>query len=216
MGKRDLSPLTGVLFVVLVLVAFFALGGSTPDGDASARKVASFYDETNQKQIAAAVVLALSAVPLLAFSSIVRERFRTLMPAGSSLPSLAFGAGVLSAAGFCTAATLHFALADYGDNLTPVGAQALNAIDNDFFLPFVVGLSTLILALSLMTLKVGLLPKWLAWVGILIFVVSFTPLGFIGFGLSGIWVIVVSILLYLRPAGPAGRSPEARPGGATA
>jgi hypothetical protein len=215
MGKRDLSPLTGVLFVVLVLVAFFALGGSTPEGDDSARKVASFYDDTNQQQIAAAVVLALSAVPLLAFSSILRERFRTLMPATSSLPSLAFGAGVLTAAGFCTAATLHFALADYGDNLSPVGAQALNALDGDFFLPFTVGLATMVLAGSLMTLKVGLLPKWLAWVGILIFVISFTPLGFIGFGLAGIWVIVVSILLFLRPAGPAGHVPDARPGGAT-
>ena len=54
------------------------------------------------------------------------------------------------------------------------------------------------------------MPKWLGWVGIVLFVISFTPVGFIGFALGGLWIIIVSILLYVRgepvsgaPAQPA-------------
>jgi hypothetical protein len=120
-------------------------------------------------------------------------------PGRGILPTVALGAGIVAAAGFLTAATLHFALADYAGDIDASAAQALNAIDSDFFLPFVMGLSTLILATSLWLVRnKSLLPTWLGWVGIIIFVVSFTPAGFIAFGLAGIWIIVVSILLYLR------------------
>jgi hypothetical protein len=215
MRNRNFAPLTGVLFVVLVLVAFFALGQSTPGGKDSGLKVVKFYKDNGGREMAASFVLGLSAVPLLYFSAMLRERGRVALQGRSALPNFAFGAGVVTAGGFLTAGALHFALSDFGDNIRPVAAQALNAIDNDFFLPFAVGLVTLVLATSLMAIRAGLLPKWLGWVGIAIFVIGFTPAGFIAFGLSGIWVIVVSILFYVRgeaggvapPAQPAVGSP---------
>jgi hypothetical protein len=209
MKNRNLAPLTGALFVVLVLVAFFALGGSTPGGKDSAHKVVSFYKDNNTKEIIAAVVLALSAVPLLYFSALLRDRGRAALPGRSALPGLAYGGGVVAAAGFLTAATLHFALADYADNIQPAAAQAINAIDNDFFLPFAIGVVTLVFATSLVAIRSGLLPKWLGWVGVVLFVISFTPVGFLGFGLSGIWIVVVSILLYLRGQAPTATAPPA-------
>jgi hypothetical protein len=212
-GKRDLAPLTGALFVVLVIVAFFAIAGNTPDGDASARKVVSYFDDNENKEIIASVVLALSTVPLLFFSGILRERLRAALPGRSVLPTVAFAGGVVTAAGFVVAATLHFALADYASDIQPAAAQAINAIDNDFFLPFTTGLAVLLLATSLVVVRAKVvLPVWLGWVGIVLFVVFFTPAGFVAFGLSGIWVIVASVILYQRgetgvattpPVGPA-------------
>ncbi len=88
----------------------------------------------------------------------------------------------------------------------------MNAIDSDFFLPFVAGLATLILATSLWLLSNRLLlPTWLGWVGIGIFILTFTPLGFIGFALAGLWVIAASILLYLREDNTSA-SPASTPG----
>jgi hypothetical protein len=197
--KRDLAPLTGALFVVLTLIAFFALGGETPEGDDSAQKVVSFYSDHETKEIVAAVVLALGAVALIFFAATLKQRLEVARPIGGILPTVALGAGIIAAAGFLTAATLHFALADYASDIDASAAQAINAIDSDFFIPFVMGLATMILATSLWLLRNrSLLPTWLGWVGIIIFIVSFTPAGFIGFGLAGIWIIVVSILLYLR------------------
>ena len=205
MQKRDLGWLTGALFVVLVIVAFIALGGDTPEGDASARKVVSFYDDNEAKEIIAAVVLALSAVPLLFFTSMLWGRLRDALGQGSVVPVFAALGGGLAAAGFATAAAIHFALADYSSDIAPAAAQALNALDSDFFLPFTTGLAVLLLATSVAAIRASVLPRWLGWVGLVLFVVYFTPAGFIAFGLTGIWIIVASIVLYLRGgAAPAG------------
>ena len=210
--KRNLAPLTGALFVVLTLIAFFAIGGNTPEGDDSAQKVVSFYSDHETKEIIAAVVLSLGAVALIFFAATLKQRLEVARPDRGILPTVALGAGIIAAGGFLTAATLHFALADYAGDVDPSAAQAINAIDSDFFLPFAMGLATLILATSLWLLRNrSLLPTWLAWLGIVIFVVSFTPAGFIGFGLAGIWIIVVSILLYLRDETPSVGSPAPAP-----
>jgi hypothetical protein len=198
--RRDYGPLTGALFVVLVLVAFIAIGGSTPEGDDSVAKVVSFYKDNDTKEIIAAVVLALSTVPLLYFVSLLRERLKEALPAGSVLPNFALAGGVVAAAGFLTASTIHFALADYADKIAPVAVQALNAIDGDFFLPFTTGLAVMVLATSVAAIRVSFLPKWLGWIGIILFIVYFTPAGFAAFGLTAIWLIIVSVMLYLRGA----------------
>ena len=206
--KRNPAPLTGALFVVLTLIAFFAIGGSTPEGDDSAQKVVSFYSDHETKEIIAAVVLSLGAVALIFFAATLKQRLEVAGPDRGILPTVALGAGIVAAGGFLAAATLHFALADYAGDIDASAAQALNALDSDFFLPFAMGLATLILATSLWLLRNrSLLPTWLGWLGIIIFVISFTPAGFIGFGLAGIWIVVVSILLYLRDETAIGGSP---------
>jgi hypothetical protein len=208
--NRNLSALTGALFVVLTLIAFFAIGGSTPEGDDSAQKVVSFYSDHDSKEMVAAVVLALAAALLVFFAAILKQRLEAAGPERGILPTVALGAGFIAAGGFATAATVHFALAEYAGDIEPSAAQALNALDSAFFLPYVMGLATMILATSLWLVRNrSLLPTWIGWVGIIIFIVSFTPLGFIGFGLAGIWVIVVSILLYMREDSAAGPSAPA-------
>jgi hypothetical protein len=197
--KRNLAPLTGVLFVVLVLIAFIPLGGNTPEGDDSAQKVVSFYSDHETKEIIASIVLGLGAVALLFFAATLKQRLEGAKPDRGILPTVALGAGIVASGGFLAAASLHFALADYAGDIQASAAQALNAIDSDFFLPFAMGIAALVLAASLWLVRnKSLLPTWLGWVGIIIFIVSFTPAGFFAFGLAGIWIIVVSILLYLR------------------
>lgn len=197
--KRDFAPLTGVLFVALVLIAFIPLGGNTPEGDDSAQKVVSFYSDHENREIVASIVLGLGAVSLLFFAATLKQRLEAVRPDRGILPTVAFGAGIIASGGFLAAATLHFALADYAGDIQPSAAQALNAIDSDFFLPFAMGIAAMILAASLWLIRTkSLLPTWLGWVGIVLFIVSFTPAGFVAFGLAGIWIIVVSILLYMR------------------
>jgi hypothetical protein len=210
--KRNLAPLTGALFVVLTVIAFFPLAGNTPEGSDSAQKVVTFYSDHEAKEIIAAVVLALGAVALIFFAASLKQRLEVARPDSGILPTVALGAGIVASGGFLAAATLHFALADYAADIDASAAQALNAIDSDFFLPFAGGLVTLILATSLWLVRNrSLLPTWLGWVGIIIFVVTFTPAGFIGFGLAGIWIIVVSILLYLRDETATVGSPAPAP-----
>jgi hypothetical protein len=204
--QRDARALSGALAVVLVLVSFLALGGDTPDGDASANKVVRFYSAHETREVIAGVVLGLAAVVLIFFCAVVRDRLEHVAQGSSALPNFAFGAGIVASGGFMTAGAIHFALADYANDIQPVAAQALNALDSDFFLPFAIGTVALVLGISLIAIRTGMLASWLGWIGVLLFIVSFTPVGFVGFGLAGIWLIAVSILLYMS-AGPAGRLP---------
>jgi hypothetical protein len=58
-------------------------------------------------------------------------------------------------------------------------------------------------------LKAGAaLPRWLGWAALVLFIVQFTPAGFIAFGLTGIWIIVASIMQF-RGAGPFRDAPAA-------
>ena len=57
----------------------FLIGGNTPDGDASADSVIAYYTANRTQGIIAAVILALTAIPTLAFAARLRERARLAM-----------------------------------------------------------------------------------------------------------------------------------------
>jgi hypothetical protein len=193
-----LAPLTGAIFVIIVVIAFVPLGQDTPGTHASAAKVQKYYQDHQGREIAAALVLALG-LPFLVFFSSVLYRVHRLAGSQGRLAAAAFGGGLLAAAGFAVGAAIHFALADAADKITTLGTtQTLNVLDNDSFIPFAAGLGTMVFASGLAFLRYGGLPRWLGWAGVVIGIAIFTPAGFVAFGLSGIWIIVVSIMLYLR------------------
>jgi hypothetical protein len=196
--KKDLAPLSGVLFVILVLAGFI-VSGSTPEPDDSAAKVVSFYSDHDTQQLIVSLLVALGAIPLLFFAATLRQRAREALPEGSILPSVALAAGVLAAAGFTIAAGVHFALADLADEIRPAAAQALNALDGSLFIPFAIGTAALVLAGSLVAVRSDLLPTWFGCAGVGLFVISWTPFGFFAFLLSGVWIVVASVLLYRGP-----------------
>ena len=65
---HDLTALTGALFVLGAAGAFL-IGGNTPDGDASPDAVIAYYTANRTQGIIAAVILALTAIPTLAFTA---------------------------------------------------------------------------------------------------------------------------------------------------
>jgi hypothetical protein len=178
--------------------------GGYANGDASAGAIIAHYTANRTQGITAAIILALAAVPTLAFAARLGERARVALGADGTLPNFAFAAGVLTAAGFLGAAAIHLALADYARDVNFSAAQALNALDADSFLLFTTGLATLVFAGSLIALRSRLLPSWLGWPGIVIAIAMFTPVGFFAACLAGAWIIVVSLSLYASGDEPAG------------
>jgi hypothetical protein len=199
------APLTGVVFVVLLIVAFIPVGGNTPDLNDPASKITSFYHDNQGKEIAAVILVALAALFLAMFSVALRNYLRGTGDE-DFWPTVAMIGGVVAVVGLLVAAGMHIALVDGGHHrINPAAMVAINALDNDNFFAFSIPLGIMLLGAGCATLRYGAnLPKWLAWVAIVLFVVYFTPVGFISFALSGIWIIVVSILMYRRsPAATA-------------
>lgn len=70
-----LSPLTGILFIVFLIVGF-ALAGEPPDPtDDSVQEIVSFYAENDSKVIAGAIAQAIAGAMFIFFGGYL---FRTL------------------------------------------------------------------------------------------------------------------------------------------
>ena len=201
-----LAPLTGVVSVAII-VAVFAIGGNTPEGEDGAAKVQAFYIKHHDKHAALAFILALAVPFLLFFVSSLRSDLRRAGGTGQ-LANAAFAGGVLAAVGFGILASVHLALAESAAHARTIGTtQTLNVLDGNDFIPAVAGIALLVFAAGASAIRHGGLPKWLGWVGIVIGVVAFTPAGFFAFLAGGLWVLIVSLLLTrarsaARPAVP--------------
>ena len=103
------------------------------------------------------------------------------------------------AAGSCLDAAVSFALAQAGDNKFAGAAQTLNVVSNNDFFLVIGGIATLLLASGISTVRRPVLPRWLGWAAVVIGVISLAgPIGFIGAVLAILWLLVVSILMFVR------------------
>ena len=68
------APLSGLLFVALVVASFIVGGDDAPDTDAPTVEVVSYWIANDSDQIAAAILSALAAVALLRFARLAAER----------------------------------------------------------------------------------------------------------------------------------------------
>lgn len=205
--SHRLGLLSGVVFVVLVVVAF-NLGGDTPELKDSAQKVAKFYSDHHDRQVAASLLLAIGALFGAVFAAHLWAALRSAGVTSAWSTLVAIGSAV-AAGGFLAAAGIHLALAEAADKgYSPDQLRVLNALDMDTYVGFAGGLGMFVLGSGAALLKSGLFPRWLAWVAVALGILTFTPVGFFAFGLSGIWIIAASILLYLRVSPGKGSSPS--------
>ena len=203
-----LAPLAGVGFVALAVAAFI-ISGETPDTNDSPQKVLNFYRDNDSEQIWASAFLAWASVLFLFFAGVLRTVLRAAEGGLARLSTVAFGGGVVLAIGMLSFAGFTFALADTADDLTPAAAQALNALNSDFFFPVAAGLGTLMLATALSSLRSKALPAWLAWPALVLGIAALTPVGFFAFLLFGVWTLVTSVVLWRSFAAGTPAAPSA-------
>ncbi len=194
---QRLLPLSGVVFVVLVGVAFAALGGNTPGGDASAAKVTAFYTAHHGAQTAAVYVLAI-AVGFLALFAVTAWQ-----QAAPGVWRLLFVTGAaIGAAGFLAASALHYALAEgVHQHVAPAAAQALNELDAYDYLPFSIGVGIMLVGAAGLGIPRRGFERVLGWSALVLGIGAFTPVGFFAFLASGAWIVVASISMTVA-AGP--------------
>jgi hypothetical protein len=212
MSAKQIGPLTGILFVALVVAAFI-VGGETPDTNDSVQKVVSFYTDNDSQQMIAAVLLSFGAAAYLFFLGTLRQVLRRVPGDEGGLSTVMMLGGLMQVAGLSLFAGLTFTLGDAADDISGTATQAIHVLNNDLFLPLAVGTMVFNLALALAVLRHGGLPRWIGWVSLVIGIASLTPLGFFGFLADGILIVIISVIL-TRAAGaaPAAATPAATGG----
>ncbi len=209
--REWLVPLTGVVFIVVVIVAF-ALGGQPPEAKEGGQKIIDHYvDNKDSIQISAALA-SLAGALLIFFFGYLRKVLRAAEGENGMLSLIAFVGSAIVATGIAIDSTIAFALAEAAKDIEPAAAQAVEAIWDNDFLPLALGTTVMMFATGISVVRHGALPKWLGWIAIVLGVISVTPVGFAGFMGSGIWILIASVMLSMRAR--AARTPQQ--GGPTA
>jgi hypothetical protein len=194
------APLLGALFVVLVAVAY-VVAGDTPGHHAEGAEIRDAYDSETQHQIAA-FLGALGAVPLLFFAGYFRAVLRRLHPSGRLSANVALATAAVIAAGLAVQSLIHAALAEAAQTseFSDQALQALNALDGWSFYPIAIGVSTFLLASGVALLRGRrLFSPFVAWAAVVLGVLVLVPIvGFFAAILSGIWLVVISLMLWAR------------------
>jgi hypothetical protein len=197
MDIRRLLPLSGIVFVVLVILSVL-LGGSTPGSTASGAKVASFYDSHGAREFVEAFVLTASGLFAVLFGATVGRCLSVTDEAAASIwPRVALAGSTLFAAAVGLVATINFALADAPTKVSASALQALNLLENDTWVLFngALGVFMVGAAGSWLTSARGF--RWLGWVALVLGIALFIPFAdFIALLASGLWIIVVSVVFF--------------------
>ena len=201
MNARQIGPLTGILFVVLVVIAFI-VSGETPDVDDSAQSIVSFYLDNDSEQQFAAALLALACVPFLFFLGTLRRALRAEAGDDGGLSTVVLVGGLMIVVGASIFAGIGFTLGDAVDHLPADAVLTLNALNSDLFFPVAVGTAVFNLGLALAVLRHGGLPRPLGWFALVVGIAGITPVGFFAFLATGIVIVWTSVVLTQRAAGP--------------
>ncbi len=202
MDVRRLLPLSGVVFVVVALVAVIGVGGETPDVNAPLSEVASFYQDHVGRQAAAAFLLAVAVPFLVFFAASIAVRLRGPAEDRPAWRYVMLGGATVTATVLLVTAAMVFALADGGDNeMSAEALQALHVLSTDTWVAFNAGFGVMMIGAAGCLLGGALVPRWLAWVALALGILMFIPFAdFFALLLTLIWIIVVSIVLFTRPA----------------
>jgi hypothetical protein len=202
------APLAGVLAVALWLIGILIVEGvgNPPNDDVTGQEAVAYYDDDSNSILAGSLIWALGTLAFIWFLGSLRSALHRAEGGVGRVASIAFAAGIAVAIfSLCLfAPDLAGAITMGVEDTTLEGAaaQALHSLGDGFFVLAEYTAALLLAATALVALRTGILPRWLAWVSLLIAVVLLIPpIGWAGLIFAfPLWIIAVSYLLWREPA----------------
>jgi hypothetical protein len=200
------SPVTGILFVALWLVAFAVTDGSPDSGDSDAKIVAYYADSGHRARDIVGLFLILAASLLfLWFLASLRSRLARAEGRAGALTAAAFGAGLVSSVLWFVAIAVFvapsFARADTGKfRLDPDTFRLLNDLGYTLWFGGTTVAAVTVVATAVLSRRTGLLPQWLTWLSFAVAATLLVAFLFIPILIFLGWVLVVSLVLVWKEA----------------
>jgi len=196
------GPLAGVLSALMFVVNFM-LGSSTPDSDQSGAQVIAWYTAHHTSQTLSTLFTGLAMAFLVVFAVALAGRVRR----GERWTAAGLVAGaVCLAVGLTSTISFNLVLALDTSHLTAASAQTLNLLQNDFFLPIVLGVALFGILGGLSMVAGRMLPPAMGWVLFGLGIVALVP-PIAWFCLLGtlLWVLIAGVWMTVQ------RPPAAQP-----
>jgi hypothetical protein len=194
-------PFAGVLAGILFF-AGFVLNRTDPSSETGpAETFAYWQDNHGQHQIVGLIVVPLIAFFLLFFGAGLKRRLEQ-GSGDAGHGSVAFGGVLLAAAAFALVGMLEAAMTNAAHEGEQQAVYTLNQLHSYDWLAWNAAFAAMLLATGLGARRNRMLPTPLAWATIVIGASLLTPLGFFGFILVPVWLIVVGLWLSRGKASP--------------
>jgi hypothetical protein len=166
--------------------------------------VAEFYVDDSGRHIVGELIGGWAVFVFFWFVGAVRNRLRVRETPEGGLPALAFGGGIAGGTLVLVANAVTMAgafRADDDGQVEPAVAAALNDVSSIIVgIAAPVALALFVAATGVVSIAMGVLPRWLGWVSLVLALGFLVPFVSYLFWLPfAVWVLVVSVLLYLRP-----------------
>jgi hypothetical protein len=210
------APLSGAVFVALWTIAFVVLGQTVESSDSDADILAYIRDQGHRdKEVIALFLLLAASLFFIVFISALRARLEHGEGGVGIWTMAAFGAGLVSV-GLWTVAAGLYALRSgsmYGKGglqFDPNTFRLLN--DAGFIVWYSAGtiMSVLVLATSVLGIRAGVVPRWLAWLGFAVALFLLAAFLVIPVIVLLAWLLAVSIAFVWRRDLPDGEAVPAR------
>ena len=198
------APVSGILYVILWVVVIIGLDSDTGDSDAD---IVSWYADSGNrdKQLVGFFLVLAASLCFLWFLSVLRGRLAQAEGTAGVKTTLAFGAGLVAVTLWMIASAIwmaiSFAVGDTDEFVVDPNMDRL--LGNLGYALWFAG-TTIALLVVLCTALVGLrgqvIPRWLAWVSVVVAITMLASFVFLPFLIWLGWVLVVSLIwLFAKP-----------------
>jgi hypothetical protein len=202
------APISGVLYVVLWVITIFGFDSDTGDSDAD---IVSWYADSGNrdKQLIGFFLVLAASLCFIWFLSVLRGRLAQAEGTAGTKTALAFGAGLVAVTLWTIAMAVWMAISfTVGDSDEFVVDPNMDRLFGNLGYALWFAGTTIALFVVLCTALVGLkgdvIPKWLAWVSVLVAISMLASFAFLPFLIWLGWVLVVSLIwLFAKPEADA-------------
>lgn len=210
-GFTRWAALGGIAYVALFVVGTILIFNNTPDsGSAPAKIIAYYSDSGHRNRINVGwLVAGLGLFAFLWFVGALRQTVRRLEGDDGFLTTLTTIGGTVYAALSLAALAVNTAIRTMSDDTYhhQVFPGLIHAADDASWVLHAsggAGAATMIIAASLAGLRARAIPGWAGWLGIVAGILSLALIVFFPWFVLAIWVLVVSIGIFVR----AGRTSQ--------
>jgi hypothetical protein len=195
------APALGILYVILFLAGFLAVGSGPGDTNAEIR---SYYTAHPDRGYSLFFLFTAAALALIWFLGTLRAALADAEGPPARLASLAYGAGVANAILLVAAGSTWAAISGAQDSeqfvLDPNTQRVTDSLGYFLFVGSGMAAALLMFATAIVVLRAGIFPRWFGWVSVLTAVIMLFSIIFFPVFVLWAWVLTASALMLMRPA----------------
>jgi hypothetical protein len=205
-GLARWAALGGAFYTVLFVIGTILLYSGAPDSSSAPAKVIAYYSKSGHRDHVHIgwILIGLSLFFLLWFVAFVRRAVAAVDGDGVLTTVTTIGGAVYIAVGFAAVA-LNDGIRTMNDDTFQhrVYPELVHAADDAAYVMHATGaaaLGAMIIATSLAFMWGGIWPSWAGWLGVVVGILAIFALIFFTTFPFLVWILVVSIVMFLRPA----------------